>query len=126
MAKEILSTQDCDTDAPEQLFDPVCYDGLWVESFQVNSPNFWDCGIAPLDLESPICNHETGQWEAQTPTLADDQAFCGELPVTEDFIVCDYTTLQWVAFQAPDVSDHLTCGNKPSDVGLTMCNHETG
>ena len=62
-AKEKLPITACKEDVPKLLRDPICYDGVWINSWDLANPDFWDCGAKPLDIESAVCNHETGRWE---------------------------------------------------------------
>lgn len=64
-------------DVPPLLKDPVCFDGVWINSWDLNEPDFWDCGAKPLDVEAPICNHETGKWVGRAHNNAADLAQCG-------------------------------------------------
>jgi len=75
---------------PKLLKDPVCFDGLWIDKRELDDPDFWNCGVRPLDIEHPICNSETGHWEKFAHDTAEDRATCGELPASKDFLVCDY------------------------------------
>lgn len=61
--KDKLSPLDCAEDVPPLLIDPVCFDGVWINSWDIDDPDFWNCGVRPLDIESPVCNAETGVWE---------------------------------------------------------------
>lgn len=125
-AKEKLPITACKEDVPKLLRDPICYDGVWINSWDLANPDFWDCGAKPLDIESPICNHETGRWEKERHENTEDLATCGEVPITDDYVVCDYVTKAWVKFQALKNVDFEICGHKPAEVGSSMCNHATG
>ena len=100
-AKDKLSPLECHSDIPKLLKDPICYDGVWINSWDLANPDFWDCGAKPLDIQSPICNHETGKWEKERHDADQDMATCGDVPITDDFVVCNYISKSWVKFQAP-------------------------
>ena len=91
-AKAALDTMTitCKTDASPLLHDPICFEGLWIESYDLESPDFWSCGVKPLDIESPVCDMETGRWKPSHHTKLEDSAVCGEIPISDDFVVCDY------------------------------------
>lgn len=55
-----FSDELCEDDAPETYYDPVCYEGTWIEFAWLSEPTFWTCGKQPDDLVYAICDMATG------------------------------------------------------------------
>ena len=93
-----VGTTDCLMEIPDYITEPLCYDGMWIDSSELDSPDFWACGAKPGDLLYPVCNHETGHWEEVVPqtSTAEDIA-CGARPeeLMDEYVVCNYDQMEW-------------------------------
>lgn len=87
---------DCPTEAPTDIEDPICYEGMWIKSSLMDDPAFWACGAPSPDLMYPICNFDTGKWEEEMPSsVEDDKSVCGDIPEGLSYVVCNYVTGSW-------------------------------
>ena len=41
---------------PEEFYDPVCFEGQWIEYEWLDDPAYWACGKKPESKEYSICN----------------------------------------------------------------------
>ena len=117
----------CVGDAPEEYYDPVCYESEWIEFAWLDDPTFWACGKQPEDMEYAMCDIESGNWkELDVYDDLDDAAVCGEMPEYTDYVVCNHESGQWEALEIVTVLDSLMCGDKPADMINAVCNEDSG
>ena len=91
-----FSDELCEGDAPETYYDPVCYEGSWIEFAWLNDPTFWTCGKKPDDLVYAICDTATGQWtEMDVFDSLEDATVCGQMPTGSDYVVCNHESGEW-------------------------------
>ncbi len=128
VASQSLPDTDCEgKPIPMDLLEPVCFQGDWIEHSWLEEPDFWACGRKPSEMNYPVCNHETGQWqEVSHFNENDDLVICGPYPKDGRFKVCNHQSLQWEDFHGVGDIDFEVCGLKPANMGISVCNHLSG
>ena len=52
-----FNDEECDGKvAPREFYDPVCFEGQWIEFAWLDDPAYWACGKKPESKEYSICN----------------------------------------------------------------------
>ena len=86
----------CEEAKPAEYYDPVCYEGEWIEFAWLDEPTFWACGKKPEDKQYATCDIETGQWEElDVYTALDDAGACGDVPDNGEYVVCNHESGEW-------------------------------